>query len=304
MRQPGDDVLGVDVGGTTIKAVRVDPAGRVVREHRAPTPAPDPTGERVADAVAAVAARLGAPTGPDAPDAPPLAVGVVVPGVVDEPAGTAVWSVNLGWRDVPLRQLLADRLAGPVVLGHDVRAGALAEARTGAARDEAGTVAFVPVGTGVSAALVVEGRPVVSGGWAGEIGQRVLVHGPFAGLRAEEVASAAATARRAGAPDARTVADRVAAGDPAARAVWADTVEALADAVTDLVVAVSPGTVVVGGGLVLAGDLLLIPLAAALVRRTVGLRAPRLVAARHGDAAAALGAAMLARDAGRIATPR
>lgn len=303
-----DDVLGIDVGGTSIKGVRVDPAGRVVREHRAPTPAPDPTGERVAVAVAAVAARLTGPVGP------PLAAGVVVPGIVDESTGTAVWSVNLGWRDVPLLRLLADRLDGPVALGHDVRAGALAEARTGAARDETRTVAFVPVGTGVSAALVVEGRPVVSGGWAGEIGQRVLVHGPFAGLRSEEVASASATARRAGAPDARTVAERVAAGDPEACAVWADTVEALADAITDLVVAVAPGTVVVGGGLALAGDLLLTPLAAALSRRTGALRVPRLVPARHGDAAAALGAAMLARDTrgatvparspGRAAAPR
>lgn len=287
----GTDVLGIDVGGTTIKGVRVDPSGRVVDERRAPTPAPDPTGERVADAVAVLVAGL---TGRGER---PLPAGVVVPGIVDETTGTAVWSVNLGWRDVPLHRLLAERLDGPVVLGHDVRAGAVAEARTGAARDETGTVAFVPVGTGVAAALVVDGRPVVSGGWAGEIGQRVLVQGPFAGLRSEEVASAAATARRAGDPDARTVAGRVAAGDPEARAVWADTVEALADAIADLLVSVSPGTVVLGGGLALAGDLLLDPLAAALARRTGALRTPRLVAAAHGDSAAALGAAMLARDA-------
>ena len=70
----------------------------------------------------------------------PVAVGVVVPGVVDEAAGVAVWSANLGFRDVPLRDLLGERgSACRTALGHDVRAGGLAEARLGAGRGDAGT---------------------------------------------------------------------------------------------------------------------------------------------------------------------
>lgn len=287
MDAPGPGAVGVDVGGTTVKAVLVGGTGVVVEEHRVPTPVPDPTGERVVEAVAAAVAALGA--GARAP------VGVVVPGVVDEGRGVAVLSVNVGWRDVPLRAMLADRLGRPVAFGHDVRAGALAELATGAARGASGVVAFVPVGTGVAAAVLVDGRPVVAGGWAGELGQLVLADGPFAGRRVEEVASAPATARRAGEPDARRVAERVAAGDPAATGVWRETVAVLGEALAGLVVAVAPETVVVGGGLALAGDVLLDPLRDELARRTAGLRQPRLVVAAHGDRAAALGAALLAR---------
>ncbi|WP_299036884.1 ROK family protein [uncultured Pseudokineococcus sp.] len=290
---PTASAVGVDVGGTSTKGLRIGPDGAVLAEHRRPTPSPDPDGRRTAETVAAVVDALGAD--------PRDAVGVALPGVVDEVAGTAVLSVNLGWRDVPATRLLEGALGRPVVLAHDVRAGAVAEdaAAAGASGDvPSGEVSvFVAVGTGLAAAVLVDGRPLVAGGWAGEVGQLLLVDGPHAGLRVEEVASAAATARRAGAPDALTVARRVRAGDPAARAVWRETVEALAGALAGLVVAVAPSRVVMGGGLALAGDLLLDPLAAELARRTPGLRAPHLLPAVHGDTAAARGAAMLARAA-------
>lgn len=289
-------VAGVDVGGTTIKGVVLGPDGRVCGEHRVPTPAPDPTGERVADAVAAVVEVLAGLAGLATA---PAAVGVALPGVVDEEAGRAVQSVNVGWTDVPMRALLEQRLGPRVALGHDVRAGAVAEVRTGAARGVDGVVAFVPVGTGISAAVLVDGRPLVSGGWAGEIGQLVLAEGPFAGLRVEQVASAAATARRAGEPDARAVATRARAGDVAAREVWQQTVDVLAGALAGLVATVAPSAVVIGGGLALAGDLLMEPLRTALELRLTGLRLPRLVPAAHGDAAGALGAAYLAQDLAR-----
>jgi glucokinase len=283
---------GVDVGGTTIKAVLVDQDGVVLRERRAPTPTPDPDGTRVTDAVAEVVGAL--EVGPGTP------TGVVVPGIVDEERGVAVLSANVGFQDAPLAALLAERLGGPVAFGQDVRAGALAERHDGAARDAEGPVAFVPVGTGVAAAILLDGEPLVAGGWAGEIGQQLLVHGPHAGLRVEQVASAAATARRAGCPDAHTVAGRVAAGDPAAREVWDQTVDVLAGALAGLTTAVGAATVVVGGGLGQSGPLLLDPLAEALARHLPGLRVPRLLSAHHGDRAAALGAALLAdRLAGR-----
>lgn len=283
-----DGTLGVDVGGTTTKAVHLDASGRVTAERRCGTPAPDPTGEGVVAAVASLVDSFR-----DRRDSP---VGVVVPGVVDEEHGATVRSVNLGWHGLPLRTDLESRLGRRIAFGHDVRAGAVAEARTGAARGTDGVVAFVAMGTGVSAAVLLDGRPVVAGGWAGEIGQLVLADGPFAGLRVEEVASATASARRAGDPDARTLASRVATGDPAARAVWHDTVRVLGGALAGLVVAVAPSTIVLGGGLALAGDLLLAPLDAELRRRVPGLHRPRLVVAAHGDAAAAIGAALLARE--------
>ena len=280
--------LGVDVGGTTIKAIRVSDDGRVLAEHRVPTPKPDPTGERVADAVADVVSALGGHGG--------WPVGVVVPGIVDEIEGVAVRSANVGFFDAPLRALLEQRLGIPVAFGQDVRAGAVAEQRSGAGRGLTGGVAFVAIGTGVAAAFLIDGRTLVSGGWAGEIGQLVLASGAHAGRRMEEVASATATAARAGEPDARAVALRVSDGDAGAAAVWADTVAVLAESLAGVVAVLGVSTIILGGGLAQAGDLLLDPLRTDLARRLTSLRMPVLVSAEHGDIAAALGAALLASD--------
>lgn len=280
--------IGVDVGGTSVKAVVADESGRVVGEARLPTPSPDPRGQGVVETVARVVAMI------DTPDAP--RIGVVVPGIVDETRGIAVHSVNLGWSDLPLAAMLTNRLDRPIAFGHDVRAGALAETRWGAASDELGVVVFVAIGTGVAAAVLLDGHPVVSGGWAGEIGQLRLSAGPFGGSRLEEVASASATARRASLPDAKSVAERVNAGDERARLVWADTVDALADGLASVTATISPTTVVVGGGLALAGATLTDPLTHALTDRLGPLRPPRIVTARLGDRAAALGASLLARE--------
>ncbi|MEZ0494073.1 ROK family protein [Kineococcus sp. TBRC 1896] len=183
--------FGVDVGGTTVKGLRLGADGTVRGEHRVRTPAPDPDGRRVAAAVLQVATALG--------HSPGEPLGVALPGVVDERAGRAVRSANLGWADVPFTGLLPPG----TTLCHDVRAGAVAEARSGAARRAEGVVAFVPVGTGIAAAVLLDGIALVAGGFAGEIGQLVLTDGPFRGLRTEEVASAA---RRAGCEGARDAA--------------------------------------------------------------------------------------------------
>lgn len=282
------EVIGVDVGGTTVKGVVVDGDGRLIRELRRPTPSPDPAGTAVADTVAELVGVLDEGSG--------CPVGCVVPGIVDETRGVAVLSANIGWSGIAFADLLRARLGGPVAFGHDVRAGALAEARWGAARNASGTVAFVPIGTGIAAALLVDGRPLVSGGWAGEIGQTLIRTGPHTGRRVEEVASAAGTARRADAPDARTVAARVDAGDPQAQQVWQDSVEVLADALAGMTAAVAPETIVLGGGLALAGRTLTDPLERALDARLGLLRRPALRTAELGDRAAALGAAILAME--------
>lgn len=280
--------VGVDVGGTTVKGVLIDRAGRVESEMRRPTPSPDPDGEGVVATVAQVVADL-------TRDGGELA-GVVVPGIVDESRGIAVQSVNLGWSDLPIAAMLEHRLRRPVAFGHDVRAGGLAEVMWGAAADAGGIVAFVPIGTGIAAALLVDGRPIVGEGWTGEIGQMPIRTGPYAGDPLEAVASAAGIARRAGAPDAKTVAARVDSGDPRARRAWDETIDVLAEALTALTAVLAPKTIVIGGGLSLAGATLLAPLAARLDGQLGGLRRPALRAAALGDRAAAMGAAALARS--------
>ncbi|MEV0944456.1 ROK family protein [Micromonospora wenchangensis] len=301
----GDDrvVVALDVGGTGMKCALVRPDGSVLHAERHPTDAgrgPDAVVETVLAVAEGLADRA------RAAGSTPVACGVAVPGVVDEAAGVAVWSANVGFRDVPLRTLVGARLGLPAALGHDVRVGGIAEARLGAGRD-ARHVLFVAIGTGIAAAHVVAGSAAVGAhGAAGEIGH-ILVRpdGPRCGCGRpgclEAVSSASAVARRyaelAGSTaSAADVAGRAAAGEELAGRVWREAVEALADGLATGQALYDVDTMVIGGGLARAGGQLLDPLRAALRERMTFHREPRLVAAALGDEAGCLGAALLALD--------
>jgi len=288
----------VDVGGTVIKSGVLE-GSELVLSGETPTPPPgDDIGARVVDAVVAVVGDLVATAGPLE------AVGVVVPGVVDVEAGTGVWSANLGWRDVPFRRLLQDRLGIPVAFGHDVRTGGLAESRLGAAAGRR-DVAFLALGTGIAAALVIDGVVLERPRPHSEIGHVDVGHSELCvcGLRGclEAVASAAAVGRRyadrSGTPrTAAEVAGLVRAGDEVAVAVWTDAVDGLARAIAWLAALLAPDVVVVGGGLANAGATLFDPLRVAVGQRLSYHHRPLVVPATLGDRAGCVGAGLLAQD--------
>jgi glucokinase len=296
-------VAAVDVGGSRMKGALVDPTGRAVFTDRRPTPAaagPDAVVSALTDFTADLLAR-GRQRGADVP-----AAGIAVPGIVDDDRGIAVYSANLGWRDLALRSVLETRLDVPVAFGHDVRSGGLAEARIGAGQGARNQV-FLPVGTGIAAALLVDGRPVTGDGYAGELGHVVVDPGGAAcrcGGRGclETVASASAIARRyaerTGRPagDAGMVAARVRAGEADACAVWNEAVRDLAGALATCVTLLAPELVVIGGGLARSGELLLAPLRTALEARLTYQRRPRLVRAALGEHAGCLGAGLRALE--------
>jgi glucokinase len=103
------------------------------------------------------------------------------------------------------------------------------------------------------------------------------------------------SARTATKATAAQVAERTAAGDPIARQVWRQAVEALAGALSTYVTICAPELVVVGGGLAESGETLLRELRVSLADRLSFQRVPRLVRAKFGDRAGQLGAALLAR---------
>ncbi|MER7919389.1 MULTISPECIES: ROK family protein [unclassified Streptomyces] len=297
-------VIALDVGGTGMKAALVGDDGALLHRARRATGR-----ERGPDAVVAgildFAAELYA-YGTEH-HGPPAAAGIAVPGIVDEEHGTAVYAANLGWKDVPLRELLAQRLGVPVALGHDVRTGGLAEGRIGAGRG-ADRFLFVPLGTGIAGAIGIDGR-VESGahGFAGEIGHVVVRPGGTlcpCGQRGclERYASAAAVseawAAAGGDPDADAAdcARAVAAGDPDARKVWQEAVDALADGLVTALTLLDPRTLIIGGGLAEAGEVLFQPLRDAVRRRVTFQKLPSIVPAALGDTAGCLGAGLLARD--------
>lgn len=294
-------VAAIDVGGTAIKGALVTEELRIAREARRPTPRDQGPDAVVTAIVEVTDVLLGA-------EPQPVAIGVVVPGIVDESTGIARYSANLGWRDLSLAAHLHQRTGLPVALGHDVRAGALAEHRIGAGRGATGML-FLPLGFGIAGAIIADGRMLASGGWAGEVGHlQVDPTGDICGCGQrgclEAIASAASIGRRyaqraglSAAIGAREVAALVGAGtDPIANAVWHEAIDALAGAVTTVNAITAPEVVVIGGGLSLAGDLLLIPLRAAVESRRTFLPIPRIVPAELGDHAGSLGAAMLALD--------
>ncbi|MBY8883475.1 ROK family protein [Streptomyces sp. PTM05] len=311
-----DVVVACDIGGTAIKAGLVDTRGFVRHDHGVPTPFVAGDGAATADAVLAEVVRTTARLREAAAErgGRVVALGVIVPGLVDAEAGLARYSENLGWRDVPFVRRLTKATGLPVGFDHDVRAAGAAEQRLGAARGRR-DVAFVPIGTGISASLVLDGRPYAGGGWAGEIGHLDAGSGlpcPCGGTGClETVASASAIRRRyeertgravSGAVD---VAARLERGDPDARVVWDAAIDALAVSLTGLAAVVAPELVLIGGGLSGAGDALLAPLRRALDARLTLQRRPELRLAGLGDRAGLLGAALLAweRVGVRVAEP-
>ncbi len=156
---PGPWFLGIDLGGTNIKAGVVSDSGERLSRCSTPTLAsegPVAGVERMCrlgrEAVHAAGLTLDDIT----------AVGVATPGTMDIPAGKLVDPPNLpGWQDLPVRQLIADELAKPTVLQNDANAAAYGEYWAGAARD-AHSLAFWTLGTGVGGGIII-GDTIVQG---------------------------------------------------------------------------------------------------------------------------------------------
>ncbi|MEW1774158.1 ROK family protein [Streptomyces sp. NPDC086777] len=305
-------VIALDVGGTGMKAALVGPDGELLHRDRRAT-GRDRGPDVVVTAILDFAAELRT-YGERHLGEPASAAGLAVPGIVDEEAGVAVYSANLGWRDVPLRALLADRLGVPVALGHDVRTGGLAEGRLGAGRG-ADRFFFMALGTGIAGGFGLDGRVEPGAhGFAGEIGHVVVrPHGVPCpcGQRGclERYASAAAVseawAKAAGDPDADAAdcAEAVTSGDPNAVRVWGEAVAALADGLVTALTLLDPRVVIVGGGLAEAGSVLFEPLREAVEARVTFQKLPSIVPAELGDTAGCLGAGLLAQDLLTTTTP-
>ena len=145
-----DDVVGIDVGGSSIKGLVVDPgcgatSGEVLR---VPAPAGFEPG-RVLDAIVGVAQELG----------PEMPVGVGFPAVVrDGVLGTDATSHQFpGWKGLAIEEELTARLRRPVAVGNDADVAGEAEVRHGAARGREGTVLVLTFGTGIGSALYRDG---------------------------------------------------------------------------------------------------------------------------------------------------
>jgi glucokinase len=297
----GDAVIAVDVGGTTIKAALVDDDGYLHRELTRPTPVT----EGPEAVIAAVQAMIGELARAAATVPSPRAVGLVIPGVVDAAAGRAVWSANVGLRDVPIRDLVHAAVGLPTLVEHDVYAAGVAEREVGAAGGVDDHLVAV-IGTGIAGVLHAAGRTVRGArGVAGELGHIPVWPGGElcpCGQQGclERYASAAAIARRyatfGGEPglDAEQVAARR-ERDPAAAQAWSEAAEALTIAFTTVTMLLDPALIVIAGGLSAAGEALRAPVRAGLTARITWREPPPLRLSPLGARAGLVGAAILAR---------
>jgi glucokinase len=316
------NAVGVDLGGTHVRAALVDADGVVVAERSRATP----------DSLEAILATIvdhvteltrGATPGHVSP---PL-VGVGAAGMVD-PEGTIHYAPNVTpLVGAKLASLLEGVLGTPVAVDNDANVAALAELTYGAARG-CDDMLLVTIGTGTGGGIVCGGR-VLRGahGFAGEIGHfQVDPDGPLCacGERGHWEAVASGTAlgalgrarARAGRAPALVAAgggtadgitgtvigDAALAGEPVALEVVEEFAVAVAIGLAGLANIFDPEMIVVGGGLVELGDRLLEPVRAAFAGRLEGAtRRPAvpIVAAELGSRAGVVGAALLAaRSAG------
>jgi glucokinase len=296
-----------------VLGVVLDGRGEVVGEHRVPTPS---GGDAVVAAVAEVAAALRTPD--------VRAVGAGVPGLVDRD-GVLRFAPNLpGVVELPVRARLADATGLPVRVDNDATCALWAEHVSGACVDVDDAV-LVTLGTGIGGGLLLEGRLVRgANGFAGEPGHMVVDHdgipcvcgrrgcweryasGSGLGRMGRELAESGRGARIVALAGGEAMAVRgehvtvaAAEGDPEAVALLEDLADWFAIGLVNLVHLLDVSRCVIGGGLVEAGALLLDPVRRAFAERVVAPehRPPvEIVAARLGERAGAIGAALLARE--------
>ncbi|MEV4106975.1 ROK family protein [Nonomuraea sp. NPDC049695] len=278
-------VLGIDVGGTKVAIGVSGSDGPELSAHVRLDTGPD----TLARALAAARALEGSPA----------AVGFSTCGVIRD--GVVRLAPNVpGWEGLELPRLLREEYGDiPVAIDNDVNAAAAAELRWGALRGVS-TGVYVNLGTGLAAALVVDGQVVPGAhGAAGEIGYLQVAPGEpaFADGRAplEERVSGGALAARGAALLGRPTTAAELLTEVSARELVEETLRTLAMSVANLCVVLDPECLVVGGGMMGAADLIMPRLAAELARAVPFPPQPR--PARFADDAPLLGALALARAA-------
>jgi len=294
---PAGHAIGIDLGGTKIEGVVLDPGGAQVRRLRLPTER-----ERGYDHILGRVAELVAELRPHAPGC--TRIGIGTPGSLSARDGRLKNSNTTCLNGRPLGEDLERRLGLPVRLENDANCFALAEALGGAGRGQE-LVFGVILGTGVGGGLVIDGR-LWSGPQhiAGEWGHHVVdPQGPpcYCGHRgcAETLLSGPAlerSYREAGgeACEAAEVARRAGAGEPVATAVLTRYCDRFGRALANVIDILDPSVVVLGGGL--SNLAVLYDRGREAVARHLfndELRTP-IVANQLGDSAGVIGAALCA----------
>jgi glucokinase len=308
-------VLAVDVGGTKMIVAVVLPDGKIVSRRYYLTLADEGAGAVINRLSSAINRSIGRAR---RRIAEPIGIGIAIAGVLDTGRGVVTTSPNLpGWRNVPLKDVIAARSGLPAYLINDASAAALGEHRFGAGRGF-DNLLFLTVSTGIGGGIIINGE-LYSGadGCAGELGHMTIepsgprCHcGNFGCL--EALASGWAITREAvtrinrgekssinelaGGVDnitAEIVAAAARRGDSLAADIIAKAANYLGIGLANLVNIFNPELIIIGGGLSKMGNMLLKPARGVIKERAFRLPAQsvRIVRARLGSNAGIIGAA-------------
>jgi len=315
--------IGIDLGGTNIKAGVADENGRALAKVSVPTGAdsgPDVVINNMADAAKQAVAKAQVSMGHID------YIGVGAPGPVNFDAGVVLAAPNMpGWRNIPLRDRIAEKLGRPAVLENDGNAAAFAELWAGAGRDPSiRHLLMLTLGTGIGGGFIANGKLIRGAhGYGSEPGH--IIVNP-AGARhtsgspgcLEQYASASACGRRAAQlieagetttlkavydanskhVSAKDVFAHAKAGDALAEQIVSEVTQYLGIACVNLCRIFDPQMIVFAGGMILAGDDLFDRVRKVFEDFTwsIGSPIPELVPSQLGNDAGFIGAAAVARD--------
>jgi glucokinase len=280
-------VIGVDVGGTLLRAARFDQDLTMVERIEQPTEAhrgSDVVIDRLAETI-----RQALPESPD----DLLGIGIVLPGPLDPENGILIAPPNLPLKDYPISQQMTEMVGGPVFIGNDADLAGLAEYTLGAGKGYR-SIVYITISTGIGGGLILDGKLHSGRGQGGEIGHMVVdPDGPICGCgrygHLEAVSSGTGIARiaheRLSAGEqsiilemvegdlsrvtAIVVGDAAKQGDPMAVEIITNAGRYLGINIASVMMLLNPDAFVIGGGLTKIGDLLFDPMHEAIREYTM-----------------------------------
>jgi glucokinase len=267
-------IIGVDIGGTWLRAARFDADLAIVNRAELPSHAEEGSDAVVSRLIDVIRQVLPGSSGDV------LGVGLGAPGPLDPKEGLIIKTPNLPWENLPLARILREALGCAIYLGNDADVAGLAEHRFGAGKGTRHMV-YMTLSTGIGGGVIVDGKLLTGRGQGGEIGHMtILPDGPMCGCghpgHLEAVASGTAIARiareRLAAGErsaiqeavggdlshitAETVGVAANAGDALARAILQQAGRYIGMSIASLMHLLNPEMFVLGGGLTKIGDLL------------------------------------------------
>lgn len=311
--------IGIDLGGTNIKAGVVNENFEIIGKATTKTLCPRPAKE-IADDMAKISLEACKNAGISIDDIEWIGIGT--PGIADNVGGTIPYSNNIGFKNVPIRKYIQEHIDKPVYIANDANAAAYGEFVAGAAKGATDAVC-ITLGTGVGAGVIIDGKIFTGRNLAGtEIGHTVIeVDGPqctcgrkgcfevfssatgLINMTKQAIAEhpdsiMAEYAERDGHSSARHAFDAMRAGDKAGKEVVDKYIKYLAIGITNVINVFQPDILCIGGGVCNEGDPLMVPMME-IVAKEVYTRMieknTKITVAKLGNDAGIIGAAFLGK---------